>query len=232
MALAPSLADVAQGEGFLSKPPQVGSSVTYRLNLTIFSDDDEETYQREMSISCVGKEATETGNAYWIEIVRPSRSGERVGLYKMLIKEEHFVAGKPPLQDFVRGYMQPDIENDEFEEVDNDGRRSRWLGRFLLPVPSFAELTGEESAEVAIDEVGTFRCAVRKGEEEHDIFGGEATLFHSATLHLTDEIPFGVARAVVSTDIEFGEGGRSTDSEVEVLKFTREGAESQLPQAK
>ena len=57
-------------------------------------------------------------------------------------------------------------------------------------------------------------------------------MFHAATMYLTDDIPFGIAKAEVSTDMEFGGGGRSIDSEVVVTKITREGAASQLPDAK
>ena len=232
-----------RAEGFLSRPPTVGTSVTYRLQQTIYSDDDEEERDQSMTVRCVGKEETDDGDAYWIEVERPGIEDSNVWLFKFQIKEKHCSANDNPLSHLVRGYVKRDIEDEDFEELDLEGDEMQFYQLLIRPVPFYEQLTGAETKELQIADVGRVTCAVRKGEMERDIIlEGEATVFSSSTLCLSADVPFGIAQAETSTDLDFGEGGAqfasdlsfgiSIDTELAVSKVVLEGAVSALPDAK
>ena len=68
-----------RAEGFMSAPPKVGTAVTYSETRTTYREDDDGRESKgEITLSCVGKETTDDGTAYRIEIKRP---GIRRGRY-------------------------------------------------------------------------------------------------------------------------------------------------------
>ena len=230
--MAAATSDV-RAEGFMSAPPKVGTAVTYAETRTMYGDDDEQRERKgEITLSCVGKEKTDDGAAYWIEIKRP---GFEVGIqiYKVLVSEKKFVAGENPFEGFVRGYFKRYTSDDEFNEIDTEDLEWQWQSLFLAPIPSFSNLDNKGTEKIAIKELklGELECQVREGTVEFK-FGENEEGGSDGKLFLSDKVPFGLVKAEITTDIEFGEGVFSTKSVLVIKKITTEGAKTAIPDAK
>ncbi len=225
-------ADV-QAEGFMSTPPKVGTAVTYSFETTMFGEDEEEERKGEITLSCVGKEEVDGVPAYWIEVKRPGFEDDRLQVYKLLVSEKKFAAEENPFDGFVRGYFKRDAESDEFNEIDTE--EDEWWFRklFLAPIPNFEKLEGKMTEKVTIKglELGELECQVRTGTVEFTL-GEEASGGSDGQLFLSDKVPFGLVQAEITTDIEFDDGGFSTESTLILKKITIKGAKTEIPDAK
>lgn len=221
-----------QAEGFAEKVPAVGTSVTYDYKASRMSEDADEprVTTGELVISVVGKEDTDDGEAFWIEIKRPGgrRGGGGISITKVLILGKEFGEGKNPFANFIRGLSKRG--DGELREFEAGGQFRRF--RSLSPIPHFEELAGDKTETVEIEGIeGPIECKVRTGESDWESEDGERTRMTDATLWLNSDVPFGLIKADISSDVSFGERAFTTDTEIVLKKIEHEGAKSELPDA-
>ena len=217
-------------DGFMAHAPTVGSSVTYDVHSTMTMDENEEITDAEVTLSCVGKEDTDDGSAYWIELKRPNDYNQIV-IYKMLIGEKAFAVGTSPLAEVIRGYVKSESEESarDLEEAEEGTLVEHWVS----PIPFFDKVEGDGTETVEVEALGRkVECKTRKGEGDAEIFNGMVFVMSNGDLWLSDDVPFGVVKANVTIDLEFGETEFTGESTIVVKKIETKGVKSLLPDSK
>ena len=234
LSLTMAVSSAARADGFMSKAPTVGTSVTFDVHTEVTMGEEEgKSSESEAMISCVGKEDTDDGPAYWIEL-KARNDAQQIMTYKLLIGEDAFAAGSNPFAAVIRGYVKREFED---KPRDLEGTEEGMMVEYLLsPIAFYEKLEGDETETIKVEALDgrEFQCKARKGHGEHELFDGGWFVTSDGQLWLNDDVPFGVVKAKIEFewDLDFGEEIVTGVSNVVVKKIETKGVKSLLPDAK